>query len=530
MSSKISIETQTPQSSFPQMSSSLVYPNITWHAAIDFKNGSLPEQRMQLRKRKEKLRADYQDVQKRLAKVEKQAGVVRNLEQDFQSMKSSILPVYSLPNEANFQRSLLAKFGADLRQQIDFVESQLNESTIELQQTQSKYLSIDEDKATMKMVKKKIREQEFQLKTLKSMSDALDSEVLSRENEVIQLEFEARNHQNAMNEAKQKKKELFFQKFESLKKKEDIQNQIKAIEKQKNDFEQKKVDAEKELLIATNCSKSLNAVEEELNEKEKQNQEKTEMLNRLRSRESEDKLNRTVNQMEKCQQNRKVFHVESIEQEEEKLILETGKLEVQTANDERNLNKKSEILKITKLSQDKAFETRMTKVNSLMFDMKMILASKSSIEKVDSDIQKAREKKEQMVKEIAEKKKEIESIKLKLLNETKIEQMKADLASESKWAIVYARKINSELLSVKDDERSLEIEEDSIAQNLKIIKTDIELSKKNYDATIAMLKLAKEQSDSLEKRLKVAQNVFKKEVIIHDFDSDDLQYDYDLES
>ena len=156
--------TQTPRSVFPQMPKSLLYPNSQLHDAIDPSKGNLKQQSQNLKLKKEQLH-----------RIAKQSGIVEDLEESFRLMNS--LPIFQMNcefKEAHSQRSILAKFGSDLQQQIDFIQSQIDQATYQLKQKKEKEESEEKEEVdTMRIVERKIREQEIQLKQLRAISDMI---------------------------------------------------------------------------------------------------------------------------------------------------------------------------------------------------------------------------------------------------------------------------------------------------------------------------------------------------------------------
>ena len=135
----VSVTTQTPRSSFPQMPKSILYPHSQLHDAIDPSKGNLKQQRQNLKLKKEKLANNVLEIEEQLHRIAKQSGIVQDLEESLRLMNS--LPIFQMNcefKEANSQRSILAKFGSDLKQQIDYVQSEIDEATYKLKQKSEK--------------------------------------------------------------------------------------------------------------------------------------------------------------------------------------------------------------------------------------------------------------------------------------------------------------------------------------------------------------------------------------------------------
>lgn len=502
-----SISTQTPRSSFPQMSRSLLYPNSELHDVIDVNKGSIKQQKKNLKIQKEKLANNVKEVEEQLQKVLKQSGIVQDLEEDFRLMDS--LPIFQMHcefKEVNSQRSILAKFGADLKQQIDFVESELDEATYQLKQAKERAESGEpEEVDTIHFVEQKIREQEIQLKELRSISNALNTEVLSRENEVIQLEMQASKHLKEIKEAKELKNQLTIRKYEALHKKELYIKQSQENDKKNHDISQKLENARVKLSLAQNDSIRLNLLEKELDEKEKLLKAKSEELIQLHQKRSQNiikETNKKIKRKEKKEM-KQLHEMRCLAKEEDELLYEINEMEFQLDNDQKEFNMKSDSLSITKDSKDKAFNSRKTKLIILVDDMKERLKNKKTPEELQTEIQIARQENDKISKETEDKRSEISEIKKKLTPDEKVDEMKKELQKQMKSTLIQEREINSKLGAIKAEEREATNDEEEMKRSLSLIEAEISLTKKNDSATSSMLKICREQTETLRKRYEI---------------------------
>lgn len=499
--------TQTPRSVFPQMPKSLLYPNSQLHDAIDPSKGNLKQQRQNLKLKKEKLASNMQEVEEQLHRIAKQSGIVEDLEESFRLMNS--LPIFQMNcefKEAHSQRSILAKFGSDLQQQIDFIQSQIDQATYQLKQKKEKEESEEKEEVdTMRIVERKIREQEIQLKQLRAISDALNTEVLSRENEVIQLEMKASEHLNEIKRVKKFNYDLCDKKCRILQQRNKIFVQKQLIEEERKKYLERMENANIKISLAIHKSKELDKLEEELNEKEKELKKKVDEFTQMKCDRSKKKIEEAKKrQVLKQQKERQQLNeMRYLAKEEDELIYEINEIEFQISSDQKAVDSRYNNLSVTKESKDTNFNLKKSNLLVIVNDYQDKLKDKKTPDQLASEIKAVKEENEKISKETEEKTVEINEIKKKLTPEEKVDEMKKELQKQMKATIIHEREINSQLGAIKAEEREASNDEEEMKRNLSLIEAEISLTKKNDSATTSMLKICKEQAETLRKRYEI---------------------------
>lgn len=503
----VSVTTQTPRSSFPQMPKSILYPHSQLHDAIDPSKGNLKQQRQNLKLKKEKLANNVLEIEEQLHRIAKQSGIVQDLEESLRLMNS--LPIFQMNcefKEANSQRSILAKFGSDLKQQIDYVQSEIDEATYKLKQKSEKPDSEEtEEVDTMRLVEKKIREQEIQLKQLRAMSDALNTEVLSRENEVIQLEMKATDHLKEVNEVKKLKHVLYDKKCRLLQTRNKIFVQKQQIEEERKAALQKLENANIKLSLAIHKSQDLDKLETELKEKEKEIKQKQEEFvqlkcDRSKKKVEEAKKRRILKQKKEAKQLQEMRY---LAREEDELMYEISEIEFQISADQKSVDSRYNNLSVTKETKDANFNMKKSNLMTMVVDIQDKLKDKKTPEELATEIKAAKEKNDQLSKETEEKKAEIGEIQKQLTPDEKVDDIKKELQKQMKATMIQEREINSKLGAIKAEEREASNDEEEMERNLSLIEAEISLTKKNDSATTSMLKICTEQAETLKKRYEI---------------------------
>ncbi|OHT14152.1 hypothetical protein TRFO_03195 [Tritrichomonas foetus] len=499
----LSKQTQTPRSSFTQVRKSILYPNAKFHEVFDPSLGTIAQQRKKLKIDREKLFADMKEVEERLQKIELQLGVVKEIEQDLESLNSSS-PIFKdslLGKEAKSQISLLRKIGADLKQQIIYVQDEIDDAQIQLQKMAERDQENDE---TIRLVEKKIHEKEVEVQKLRDLADALNSDILMKENEVFQLELKAVAHQEKLDKLSNDKRELLYKKYDIIINQELLFNEVKRIEKELHQFTERDNLAKTQLTNALDEANFLDRKEMDLMDKEKYLREENEKLNRLKYEISKKKIIDVQRRLQykETTELQQIQEMRELAKEEDEIVQEIEDLEFQNEIDEKRLDTKERSLNITRESQEKAFLSRQTK---LLYSINLIqdkLNKSKPQGELEEVIRQGREDNERMANETIQMKKDIEEIKKAMMPEDELNKKKEFLQKQVKVIMIQEREINSKLGAINAEEREIEHDEEEMRQNMSVIEAEKSLTKKNDDAVVRIRKICKDQLEQLMKKYK----------------------------
>ena len=505
-------QTQTPRSAFTQIKKSYLFPNSQYHEVFDPVHGSLEEQRKDLEIKKGKLDVEMRKVVDKLNKIERQQEILEDLDDELKyidSQSSLIGDNRHMNKEANEQRTMLQKIGADIKQHIEVVIEELQDEAVRLRQKTRDQLDIE----ILRSIEKKINDKEVEILTLRELSDALNKEIVTRENEVIQIEQRAIQHQNEIDKVQIRKRELLYLKMDGERNKEIVLKEIHRIQREKELVSNRAKFAQTKLDEALKESQRLDQLEMHLNQKEESLKVRNQEINEMKMYNAKARVTATKNRsfLKEKREIKQLEEMRRLGKEEDEINEAIADLEYKNEFDEKKIATKSRGLAVTKESADKAFNTMKSRLATNIDRINSNVMKRKTHEELLFEIKQAKTNASFLTANIQTKKREIKEVKILMKPEEQINQMKCELQKRVKSIMIQERETNSDFVNVRQEEEEIEADEEEMRQNFTVLEAEKNLIKQQDAATEAMIQISKERLKDLKKKYQILVDQQEKE-------------------
>ncbi|EAX93564.1 hypothetical protein TVAG_361190 [Trichomonas vaginalis G3] len=344
------------------------------------------------------------------------------------------------------------------------------------------------------------------LSTIQQMIDYINNDLTKHENETLQKEEEAKQHQIAILEAEDRHKEIIRRKISAESEKAMLQKRLEELKKQNEVFETNKKAATEKLNAAKEEEKKLDEEDKEIEQKQKDLDEKMKELEELKSKYEELKLEAAQKEIEKRKEE---------DERLKKIVLQP----IEDKNVEEDYNtllieldlKKSELLQREKMleleenriaddfnAQKKSLEDA---INYLKENLKN---SKEDSEKAEETKQKA----DQLNSEIKEKQNELENLKKEMKTKEEMEKIDKELEAEKKEVDDMEKELSEVLAKLQRDEEETDKEEEELKFNLEKLQNErIVLQEKEKQMNEKLQIYQKELENSQERLVSLTNSI-----------------------
>lgn len=434
---------------------------------------NLAKEKRKLELAKLKLHSDFEELERQRRILEEEENEISGFNQ--QMMKDQ--------SQLGQQSLYLKKMESDLRKQIEIAERELE--------------GMKQGGRDPKSLKE-ITNQQIRVDKLHELMDLMQNEILTRENEVIQMELDAIDHKKNLEKAEKIKKDLEQRKIRALNKKKQLLEltsiRTQNIEQMESSFQLAKrrlAEAQNERDRLLSLSKSYDLEEEEM-------KAKSEDLNRRRLKIAENKqtriqLHKEVKEEIAIREKLLAEHPidPSFDLEAFQMEVEKGEKDLQESilQFETRHNQAISSLQATK---DKLIDD----INSL----KSELSKNKSLEELQKELEEAQKSCSESKKIMDEKNREIEELKSKILSEDEMNRKNEDYKAELKRILNLERELKTLETRIQNDEDQLEADEDSIKQTRSEIDSERKMLQLNTDASNKMITLYKQQYEKATER------------------------------
>lgn len=434
---------------------------------------NLAKEKRKLELAKLKLHADFEELERLRRNLEEEENEISGFNQ--QMMKDQ--------SQLGKQSLYLKKMESDLRKQIEIAE-------LELEGMKQN----DHDPKALK----EIANQQIRVDKLHELMDLMQNEILTRENDVIQMELAAVDHKKNLEKTEKLKKELDARMARALSKKQQLM-ELTSIRQSRIDQMESSFQAVKKQLINAQAERDrLNELSRSYDLEEAELKAKSEDLARRRSKLDENQKARIALQKEVREELEIRERLLAEHPIDPSFDLDTFQMEVE--KEEKDLQES--ILRFeTRHNQTiSSLQTKKDKLTDDINTLKNEINSGKSLEELQKELLEAQRTSSESRKVMDEKNKEIEELKSKILSEAEINQRMEENKAETKRIMALERELNSLLSRIQTEEDQLEGDEESIKQARGEIESERRMLQLKEDAANKMINIYKQQYEQAAER------------------------------
>lgn len=464
-------------------------------ALLEKRKGSLADQRHQLQLAQQKLQRDLENLRESKEKLIAQEDELAKLGEQLQTL----VPGEERPTEHIHRSMVLRKTEADLRQQLQIAEAELEEA-----ETHVKANRDDLDKSTLASLERALHEKLIVVQTLRRLILAMNSDLVTRENEVFERELRAKEKQKLLDAAHQEEEELAERRRVVEESKRLLFASIQRIEQTNHKLLQEKVAIQSQLDAALNEKARLALLSAELNEREEALEAKVqellckkESLEQLRLHRFEEELRGKLGGHAA-----KRIAVEEEEEEEEALEDESDliAMEYEIEREERTLSERIRELEIKRQKGTAFWMAKIESLQKMNDSLSEQLSSMPPLEELQGQIKAQQEANQRIEEEIQAKDQEVQELKGQLQSPDVLSQQRRDVEAERKKMARLEQQLRDELENLESDEKAVQAEEERMKQTRQRIEEEKQqiratnaANRKLMDILRAQLKAAQDQ-------------------------------------
>lgn len=478
-----------------KVSTSVKNPVSLYSLKLQQRRKNLDEEKYKLELAKKKLRRDMNSIKAEQNYFLEQDKKLENIETEITKSESEIEKLELTPNSLDLsqQKTFLQKTAADLRQQLEFAQEELN-----LVKKQSEDKSNEEQ--TRLMLEKQIAEKTMRVEKLHDLFDTLNNEVLTRENEVMEMELQAIEHKELVEKASKKKDELLRRKRACEEEKQKLQNSIRNREKQRLEIEEQIKNAQDQLNKARNISLELEHNSKTLDDREHDLQLKREKLQNLKI-ELEKKRTSRINTEMKRKEERDAMKAKLSTLTSFDDNIDTYELERIIEQDEKSLAQRRQEFALQRENYEKSYAEKKQKSLDLLSELKQRLIEAGNEEDLEFQMKQLTESNKNLQSKIEEKTKQIDEIKKQILTDEQMQQCEIDLQNRIKEIMAKEKSTNQRLAALQIEEDELDNSEETITSTREEIESEKRMLKLKMDASTKMFNIYTQQLNAAQERL-----------------------------
>lgn len=475
-----------------------------FESILDQRKTNLDQQKEKLEQAKLKLKEDQKSLDEEMQKLQEQQDLIQEIGADIKGINSatSILSEDFNCSALRHQMTVLQKTEADLTQQLRIAQQQLDEKTYRLRVSSRN----KEDPETIRLLENELKEKAIQFKMIRELLETLKSEILTRENDVILLEFQALQHKKELDKNNQEKEMLIQRRKDAAINKRNIIHEIKKYDQIKLDYSEKKKNLETKLASIQNEQDNLNSFEKELNDKENELKQKQEQLSEMQNELNQIRLKKAQEGIDKKEglESQKMIDLLDDSHPIDPQSEENVNMEIELDTEEKLVRMRSNNIEIEASAQNEAFNEKRQKLINDINLLQSLLSKSEKDEETEAKIAQAREENSKLKDEIREQEAEIEKINSQLLSEEEMKKFNIEYKNEMKNLFAQEREIKLNFLSLKEDERDLQDDEEEIEIRRKNLENERYLIEKHDKACQKLLDIAETQLEQVKKKYQIA--------------------------
>lgn len=462
---------------------------------------NLSEETKKLRLAQKKLNADMDELEierSRLAVHERQ---IEQLSKDLSTQDASSSYLQSpaaKKSELKQQTIMLHKTAADLKQQLAIAQRDLEETELRIKMNRKE----DSGKAAQ-LIEQEFAEKQFRVQSLRELLDTLNNEILTRENEVIELELEAASRRKLIENVNEQKLQLMKRRAMAQMELQKIKKQIQEREstEQLINDKQSKVstsfelaDREHERIIIE--LDEIAAEEEKLRQEKEVFQKKKAEFERKRMLRMKEQQKQKEDFEAKYNAEEERRKLELMNMEEEDLMEAENVLEVQ----ERQFDQELEEVEYTNQKEIKSCEERNNKIQHQIEEINSQIEALASEDNINEQIFDLQTENNASNLEMQEKKEEIENLKKQIIDELEMKKTASDLQSQVRAVAKSEKELNNESNIVKYEEEELVNDEDGVNQAREEVNAEKKMIVLKKEANLKLINIYQKQLESATER------------------------------
>jgi hypothetical protein len=453
---------------------------------LDFSRGQLSDAIVELERANERIKQEEAELDR--------------VEQDLQAKDANSLNSGPPPGgEATHRVRLLQKAEVDLRQNLQVAERELAGAMV------SENFRREQDEATLLQMQKELEAKKIFVDSLRNLLNTLNTDILDRENEVLEAEIQAFAHREQVRKAEQEKRELARRKIAAEAANERLMAEIQEREQANHKFLVDSEDIATQFESAQRERDRLVLLEEQIAKRESELDQKQADLAAEVQKFNELRLARAQEELQAKLGHKKADPEKGeVPQEEEDLY----ELEVKLDQEERALNERSQLLAVERTSAEAAWEAKERNLDRLITDLKRELSESPSVEDLEAQIAQTKEESAKLPAEIERKLEENRALEGELRSDDDIAKENAEIDAEMKRVKAIEQELDDELERLRQEEEGLKAQEEeaaaeraSLANEQKQLEESIEQTRNLIETYKAQLKTAQQTHISLTRSL-----------------------------
>lgn len=473
---------------------------------LDQRKTNLEQQREKLEMAKLKLREDQMLLDEEMKKLQGQQDLIQEIENDIRNLdhSTSILTEDITCSALRHQMTVLQKTEADLTQQLRIAQQQLDEKTYKLKVSNNK----NENPEKIRLLENELKEKAIQFRMIRELLETLKTEILTRENDVILLEFNALEHKKELDKSYKERETLIKRKQDAEISKINIVHEIKKNDQIKLEYSEKKKSLETKLESIQSEKDRLDNLEKELNEKENQLKKKQDQflkmqneLDQIRLNKVKEDINKQADLEDKIMKDRRNSSQLIDTQSEDNV-----NIEIQLDTDEKLIRMRTFNYKTEQDTQNQMYNEKRQKMIEMIDQLQQYLENVEKRENIEGEISKANDENEKVKEDIKSLEEEINEIKSKILSEEEMKRVVAENQNEIKKLLKEESEIRTTLLDLKGDERELQEYEEEISQKMSELDNERYLYQKKGIAIQQELQICETRIADVKKKYQIAYN------------------------
>lgn len=434
---------------------------------------NLAKEKRKLELAKEKLLADFEQLERQRRSLQEEENEISGFNQ--QMMKDQ--------SQLGQQSLYLKKMASDLKKQIEIAEAELEGMK-----------QGGRDAKTLK----EIANQQIRVDKLHELMDLMQNEILTRENEVIQMELAVVERKKTIEKNEKFKKELEERKIKALNKKKQLMELTSIRSQNIQRMESSYIDAKKRLDNAQAERERLKQLSQQYDQEEEDIKNKLEILNQRKL------------QLEENRQSRIKLHKEVKEELEirEKLLAEhpidpsfdLSAFQMEVEKDEKDLQ--DAILQFETRNNQvvSSLQTRKDKLLDDINALKNELSNNKSLVDLQKELEIAQIQYTESKKTMDDKNRELDDLKSQILSDAEFNQKNEDYKNELKRIQNLEKDLKSLEKKIQEDEDQIEADEETAKQARSEIESEKKMFQLKEDASNKMITIYKNQYEQATER------------------------------
>lgn len=476
---------------------------------LDQRKTNLEQQREKLELAKMKLREDQMQLDEEMKKLQGQQDLIQEIEKDIQNLNSTTLLSEDINCSAiRHQMTVLQKTEADLTQQLKIAQQQLDEKTYKLKVSNSRNVSPEK----ISLLEKEINEKAIQFRMIRELLETLKTEILTRENDVILLEFNALEHKKDLDKASKERENLIRRKKDAEITKLNIIHDIKKNDQIRIEYSEKRKDLETKLSSAQSEKERLDEIEKNLNEKENQLKQKQEEFQQMQNELNQTRIKKAQEDISKQADidNQKMAGAFDTTQNIDDQAEENVNIEIELDTEEKQIRIRTNNYETKQATQNQLFNEKKQKIIDMINSLQQDIDKAEKKEEVESEVNKLKEENNKVKEDIDNIDAEIAKIKSQIFSEAEMKKIISDQQNEMKKLSKEESEIRTAIIDLNSEERELQEDDEDIKQKTSSLEKDRYFYEKNRLAIDQEINIIKTKVEDAKKRCQIAYNNYMK--------------------